>query len=58
VQGARRPLTKFPFWHKAFPTAVLVAKTLDVIVVVIEIVSMRSSVVVVPTREIKVVVSR
>ena len=58
VQGARRPSTKFPFWHKAFVTAVLVAKTLDVVVVVIEMVWMRSSVVVVPTREIKVVVSR
>jgi hypothetical protein len=58
VQGARRPLTKIPLWHKAFTTAVLVAKTLDVIVVVIEMVSMRSLVVVAATREIKVVVSR
>lgn len=58
MQGAERPLTKFPFWHKAFATAVFIAKTLDVVVVVIEMVSMRLSVVVVPTREVKVVVPR
>lgn len=51
-------MTKFPFWHKAFATAVFIAKTLDVVVVVIEMVSMRLSVVVVPTREVKVVVPR
>jgi hypothetical protein len=58
VHGAERPSTYFPFWHRAFAAAVLVAKTLEVMVLVTEIVAMRLSIVVASTREVTMVVSK
>ena len=50
-------LTKFPFKQMLFTAAMLVAKMLEVIVLVIEVVSTRLCVVVVPTREVSMAVT-
>ena len=51
-------MTELPFRHTAFTMAVLVAKALEVVIVFIEIVLARLSVIVVSTSELVGAVSR